>query len=171
VREAEVLKVNLDKEEKTLFAANNLIGKLTNERVRWGKLSKDFEVTINELPRRMLAAAAFMTFLGKASEAKRIPESATFNALVDKHSPQSKSLSKSKSGSKSRYLSPEKDRRSPKISPNLNSLKRQNSSNKIESDLQNHKIGLKENEVKLVTDYNTLFELNKKLFQQLKGDE
>lgn len=40
VQEASMLKANLEREEKIVFSAQNLIGKLTGERARWAILAK-----------------------------------------------------------------------------------------------------------------------------------
>lgn len=71
VQEASMLKANLEREEKIVFSAQNLIGKLTGERARWGVLAKFLEKTITELPQRSIVASGFLTFLGKESESTR----------------------------------------------------------------------------------------------------
>lgn len=68
VQEASMLKANLEREEKIVFSAQNLIGKLVGERSRWGVLAKFLEKTISELPQRSIVAAGFLTFLGKEGE-------------------------------------------------------------------------------------------------------
>jgi len=65
------LKINLEKEEKIVFSANNLIGKLTGERIRWGISSENFKTVLQELPFRTVIAAGFLTFLGKEGETTR----------------------------------------------------------------------------------------------------
>ena len=69
--EAAKLKMEVEKEEETIAAAGNLVGKLEDERERWsgqvGTLSKELE----QLPKRALMAAGFVCYLSQAPEDQR----------------------------------------------------------------------------------------------------
>ncbi|DBA00111.1 TPA: hypothetical protein N0F65_000402 [Lagenidium giganteum] len=70
-KEAEILRVGLERAESTLDKAQGLLGKLGGEKKRWSEQVKELESRLLELPIRMLLAAAFTTFLGKCSEDAR----------------------------------------------------------------------------------------------------
>ena len=70
-QEAETLKSALAKAIDTLKAAQNLLGKLSGEKVRWEKQVRTLEQELADLPKNTLISAAFVTYLGAANEAKR----------------------------------------------------------------------------------------------------
>ena len=69
--EAARVRIEVEKEEETITAAQNLIGKLEGEHKRWssqvGELAQEMEL----LPKRSLVAAGFITYLSKAPEDER----------------------------------------------------------------------------------------------------
>lgn len=66
--EAAELKMELDKAEKTLQAAQSLLSKLGGERERWDKTVKDISKDLESLPSNSLLAAGFATYLGGSPE-------------------------------------------------------------------------------------------------------
>ncbi len=69
--EAAKLKIEVEREEEIITAAENLIGKLEGEHKRWsgqvGELAKELE----QLPQRALLSAGFITYLSQAPEDER----------------------------------------------------------------------------------------------------
>jgi dynein heavy chain 2 len=69
--EAAKLKIDVEKEAEIIAAAENLVGKLEGEYKRWsaqvGELTKELE----QLPRRAVLAAGFITYLSQAPEDQR----------------------------------------------------------------------------------------------------
>ena len=69
--EAARVRIEVEKEEETITAAQNLIGKLEGEHKRWsgqvGELAREMEL----LTKRSLIAAGFITYLSKAPEDER----------------------------------------------------------------------------------------------------
>lgn len=70
-KEAEILRVGLERAENTLNKAQGLLGKLGGEKQRWSIQVKELEHRLQILPVRMLLAAGYTTFLGKCSEDTR----------------------------------------------------------------------------------------------------
>lgn len=70
-KEAEILRVGLESAQSTLNKAQGLLGKLGGEKQRWSEQVKELDARLQDLPIRMLLAAAFTTFLGKCSEDAR----------------------------------------------------------------------------------------------------
>ena len=64
--EATRLKMEVEKEEETIQAAENLVGKLKGEYDRWSHQVSNLNDKISLLPRQSLLAAAFLTYLCKA---------------------------------------------------------------------------------------------------------
>eukprot|EP00817_Percolomonadidae_sp_ATCC50343_P006451 CAMPEP_0117419094 /NCGR_PEP_ID=MMETSP0758-20121206/738_1 /TAXON_ID=63605 /ORGANISM="Percolomonas cosmopolitus, Strain AE-1 (ATCC 50343)" /LENGTH=1572 /DNA_ID=CAMNT_0005199979 /DNA_START=400 /DNA_END=5115 /DNA_ORIENTATION=- len=71
-QEAAVLQVGLDEVENTLNSAMSLLGKLGDEKTRWGKSTQEAASILKELPNRALLAAAFIVYLGGMSENMRM---------------------------------------------------------------------------------------------------
>ncbi|CAH1776602.1 unnamed protein product [Owenia fusiformis] len=67
-KEATRLKVDLEREQETIVAAENLVGKLDGEYQRWNTQVGELSVTLKELPMRVLLAAAFITYMSSAPE-------------------------------------------------------------------------------------------------------
>lgn len=67
-KEAEILRVGLERAESTLNKAQGLLGKLGGEQKRWSEQVKDLDHRLLDLPVRMLLASAYTTFMGKCSE-------------------------------------------------------------------------------------------------------
>ncbi len=69
--EAAKLKIEVEKETEIIAAAENLVGKLEGEHRRWsgqvGELAKELE----QLPRKAVLAAGFITYLSQAPEDQR----------------------------------------------------------------------------------------------------
>ncbi|TPX45912.1 hypothetical protein SeLEV6574_g03556 [Synchytrium endobioticum] len=70
-REAEILKMGLEKAQKTLEVATSLLTKLEIEERRWRMQVKNYKCELELLPRQSLIASAFVTYLGGASESVR----------------------------------------------------------------------------------------------------
>lgn len=70
-REAQILTMGLEAAQSTLTKAQGLLGKLGGEQKRWSEQVKELDARLQDLPIRMLLAAAFTTFLGKCSEDAR----------------------------------------------------------------------------------------------------
>ncbi|CUG87914.1 dynein heavy chain, putative [Bodo saltans] len=67
-KEAERLKDKLEQAETLLKNANDLLGKLAGEKTRWGEQVKVIQRDVQLMPRRSLAASAFITYLGNEPE-------------------------------------------------------------------------------------------------------
>jgi dynein heavy chain 2 len=67
-KEAERLKDKLEQAENTLRTASELLHKLAGERTRWSEQVKIIQRDVQAMPRRALAAAAFITYLGREPE-------------------------------------------------------------------------------------------------------
>ncbi len=76
-QEAEGLKYGLKKAMDTLESAQNLLGKLVEEKSRWDKQMAGLDEQLLQLPRNILMAAGFITYLGQA------PEDARANVVRD----------------------------------------------------------------------------------------
>ncbi|KAH9247140.1 hypothetical protein BASA81_015283 [Batrachochytrium salamandrivorans] len=70
-REAESLKVSLDKAMFTIKGAQGLLEKLSGEGVRWTSQADSMTDEVKKLPRNGLLAAAFIVYLAGASETIR----------------------------------------------------------------------------------------------------
>uniref|UniRef100_A0A7S1KS08 Cytoplasmic dynein 2 heavy chain 1 n=1 Tax=Percolomonas cosmopolitus TaxID=63605 RepID=A0A7S1KS08_9EUKA len=66
--EAAQLQVGLEEAEKTLHAAENLLNKLGGEKIRWEGQVKEASEIIRNLPKHVLIASAFVTYLGGKPE-------------------------------------------------------------------------------------------------------
>lgn len=69
--EAAKLKMELEKAEEIMNAAQNLVGKLEGEHHRWNKQVADFQRQLDQLPKLSLLSAAFITYLSSKSEDDR----------------------------------------------------------------------------------------------------
>lgn len=67
-RDAEILKANVEKAMETITSASGLLEKLSGEGSRWNAQTKSIQESLKALPRNALLAAAFITYLGGASE-------------------------------------------------------------------------------------------------------
>ena len=76
-REAEKLRARLMMAEGTLAKAQNLLAKLSDEQARWQDQVKELRLELAALPRQLLLAAGFLTYL------PRCPEDAREAALVE----------------------------------------------------------------------------------------
>ncbi|KAJ9467285.1 Cytoplasmic dynein 2 heavy chain 1 [Diplonema papillatum] len=66
--QAASLQEAVEKAEAMLLSAAELLGKLTDENVRWTNQVTEINKDFNALPRRCLMAAGFLTYLSKSSE-------------------------------------------------------------------------------------------------------
>ena len=69
--EAAKLKIEVEKEAETIAAAENLIGKLEGEHKRWSGQVTELAQELDQLPRRALLAAGFITYLSQTPEDER----------------------------------------------------------------------------------------------------
>ncbi len=69
--EAAKLKIELEKEEETIVAAENLVGKLEGEHKRWSDQIISLAEELEHLPRRTILAAGFISYLSQAPEDER----------------------------------------------------------------------------------------------------
>ena len=69
--EAARLKLEVEKEEETILAAENLVGKLKGEHERWSEQVKELNKEMKEIPLSSLLASAFLTYLSKSPEDER----------------------------------------------------------------------------------------------------
>ena len=76
-REAEKLRARLALAEGTLDKAQHLLGKLSGEQARWQTQAGDLRSELASLPRQLLVAAGFLTYLS------RCPEDARERALTE----------------------------------------------------------------------------------------
>ncbi|XP_064610087.1 cytoplasmic dynein 2 heavy chain 1-like isoform X3 [Liolophura sinensis] len=67
-KEAAELKIKLDKENETIQAAETLVSKLDGEYERWSSQVGELNTVLQELPKRALLAAAFISYLPSAPE-------------------------------------------------------------------------------------------------------
>ncbi|KAK6172722.1 hypothetical protein SNE40_016326 [Patella caerulea] len=67
-KEAAELKIKLDKENETIQAAETLVSKLDVEYQRWNAQVGELSGELNELPKKALLGAAFITYLSSAPE-------------------------------------------------------------------------------------------------------
>mmetsp|Transcript_8125 Transcript_8125/g.10764 ORF Transcript_8125/g.10764 Transcript_8125/m.10764 type:complete len:2280 (+) Transcript_8125:2-6841(+) len=70
-RKAETLRAQLETAQDTLDKAQHLLGQLSGEQTRWSEQSKALQFDLNTLPKQMLLAAGFQTYLVKAPESVR----------------------------------------------------------------------------------------------------
>ncbi|OQS05963.1 dynein heavy chain [Thraustotheca clavata] len=82
-KEAEILRVGLERAEATLQKAQGLLGKLGGEQTRWSAQVKDLEHRVVELPLKLLMASGFTTFLGQCSEDKRASIAKGWDESID----------------------------------------------------------------------------------------
>lgn len=71
-REAEVLRVDLERANTTLEKANNLMGKMSGEKVRWQAQVKEIQRDAELLSTHTCLAAAYCTYLGHFDEDQRL---------------------------------------------------------------------------------------------------
>ncbi len=69
--DAAKLKIEVEKQEETIAAAENLVGKLEGEHKRWSAQVQDLTQELELLPMRALLAAAFITYLSQMPEDMR----------------------------------------------------------------------------------------------------
>ncbi|RHY58768.1 hypothetical protein DYB34_000770 [Aphanomyces astaci] len=82
-KEAEILRVGLERAESTLQKAQGLLGKLGGEQTRWSAQVKELENRVVELPMKLLMASGFTIFLGQCSETKRLAVSKSWDAAME----------------------------------------------------------------------------------------
>eukprot|EP00899_Mesostigma_viride_P029629 jgi/Mesvir1/9851/Mv22388-RA.1 len=80
--EAEALKINLQKAQDQLAAAESLLGKLSGERVRWHKQVTELQTELGEMPLNSLLAAAFIVYLPSQQEKFRADHLASWANLL-----------------------------------------------------------------------------------------
>lgn len=80
--EAAKLRIEVEKEEETIAAAENLIGKLEGEHKRWSGQVRELAMELEQLPHRALLAAAFITYLSQAPEDERREKLAKWLGIV-----------------------------------------------------------------------------------------
>jgi len=66
--DAAKLKIEVEKQEETIAAAENLVGKLEGEYKRWSSQVQDLTNELEQLPMRALLAAGFVTYLSQTPE-------------------------------------------------------------------------------------------------------
>ena len=69
--EAAKLRIEVEREEEIIAAAGNLIGKLQGEHKRWSEQVRELAEELEQLPRRTILAAGFITYLSRAPEDER----------------------------------------------------------------------------------------------------
>lgn len=69
--EAEVLRQKFEAAERTLEAANGLLGKLSGEKQRWDAQCQELRASLRSLPCQVLLAAAFVCYAGAHAEDRR----------------------------------------------------------------------------------------------------
>ena len=69
--EAAKLRIEVEKEEEIIAAAQNLVGKLEGEHKRWSSQVGELSQELEQLPRRAILAAGFITYLSQAPEDER----------------------------------------------------------------------------------------------------
>ncbi|KAJ3307863.1 Cytoplasmic dynein 2 heavy chain 1, partial [Blyttiomyces sp. JEL0837] len=67
-RDAETLRANLEKASETIHQSQGLLEKLSGEGKRWQSQARAMKESIADLPKNALLSAAFITYLGGASE-------------------------------------------------------------------------------------------------------
>ncbi|CAB3978327.1 cytoplasmic dynein 2 heavy chain 1-like [Paramuricea clavata] len=67
-QEATQLKIELDKAQETITAAETLVGKLEGEFKRWSGQVQELAAELEQLPKRAQVAAGFITYLSDAPE-------------------------------------------------------------------------------------------------------
>uniref|UniRef100_A0A7E4URM5 Cytoplasmic dynein 2 heavy chain 1 n=1 Tax=Panagrellus redivivus TaxID=6233 RepID=A0A7E4URM5_PANRE len=72
MKEATQIKIDLDREQATIAVAGTLVDGLSGEFVRWQEQMQSLQIELNSMERCCLVAAAFVTFLGVASESQRV---------------------------------------------------------------------------------------------------
>jgi len=82
-REAEKLRARLVMAEGTLDKAQCLLAKLSGEKTRWQTQMKELHLEQVSLPRRLLLAAGFLTYLSRYPEDIRETETNNWKELVD----------------------------------------------------------------------------------------
>ena len=69
--DAAKLRIEVEKEEEIIAAAENLVGKLEGEHKRWSDQVGELADDLKQLPWKSLLAAAFITYLSKSPEDER----------------------------------------------------------------------------------------------------
>ena len=69
--EAAKLKIDVEKETEIIAAAENLVGKLEGEYKRWSAQVGELTTELEQLPRRAVLGAGFITYLSQAPEDQR----------------------------------------------------------------------------------------------------
>ena len=69
--EAAKLRIEVEKEEEIISAAENLVGKLKGEHRRWSDQVGELDEDLKQLPWKSLLAAGFITYLSKSPEDER----------------------------------------------------------------------------------------------------
>ena len=80
--EAAKLKLEVEREEETIVAAENLVGKLKGEHHRWTQQVDELSHEVEQLPTCSLLAAAFLTYLSNAPEDERQSKMAQWTEMV-----------------------------------------------------------------------------------------
>ncbi|GBG24746.1 Cytoplasmic dynein 2 heavy chain 1 [Hondaea fermentalgiana] len=81
-REAAQLDAKLQDTEEVLAKAQHLLGMLSGEQERWVEQAETLKRMIGSLPLRILLSAAFVTYLGKATEQERAEKVRTWRELL-----------------------------------------------------------------------------------------
>lgn len=76
------LKLEVEREEETILAAENLVGKLKGEHQRWNSQVEELNKDVKEVPLSSLLAAAFLTYLSRAPEDERRDKMNLWTELV-----------------------------------------------------------------------------------------
>ncbi|KAJ3022561.1 Cytoplasmic dynein 2 heavy chain 1 [Thoreauomyces humboldtii] len=82
-REAETLRANLEKATETIQVAQGLLGKLSGEGKRWAAQAQEIKGSLENLAKKSLLAAAFITYLAPAPEDRRRACAAEWQERLD----------------------------------------------------------------------------------------
>ena len=80
--EAAKLRLEVEKQEETIAAAENLVGKLEGEHKRWADQVNHLNNEVQQLPKQALLAAAAITYLSQAPEDERKDKMSQWVSLV-----------------------------------------------------------------------------------------
>ena len=80
--EAARLRMEVEREEEIILAAENLVGKLKGEHKRWSEQVKNLNRDMERLPTQSILAAAFLVYLCKSPEDERASKLEQWKAIV-----------------------------------------------------------------------------------------
>ena len=80
--EAARLRMEVEKEEEIIQAAENLVGKLKGEHQRWSEQVKNLNQELEKLPTQSILASAFLVYLSKSPEDERVSKLEQWKEIV-----------------------------------------------------------------------------------------